>query len=361
MAATELRQAIDADSGLATMRSEYLDRHVRALQTSLRILEGENLSLVEEAEKLYNITPEWQDEQVFLEAQRALDEYLPPGENLNERAAIYRDQMRVDLEWSDVERLFNEILAELRRRTQQRFPLPSGDSFELRFVSDQPWEAYNWYLGECRSRIDFNTDAPLYAARLVDTMAHEGYPGHHTEHCLKEDLLWRQQRHSEHCVQILHAPMAVVSEGIATRALKILIEADELAAWQTEEIFPRADLPDLDAYKMARMSAATESLEGIAGNAAFLMYEQGASDEEVVKYYQKFGLTSEEGARRAVRFLRDPLFRSYVFTYFYGARLLDELISKRGDQDLWFARLLTEPVTPSQIVHWIEEGDGLEN
>jgi len=86
-----------------------------------------------------------------------------------------------------------EIIAELRRRTQARFPLPDGESFELRIVTNQPWSAYNWYLGDFRSRIDVNTDLPLHVTGLVDLMAHEGYPGHHTEHSLKEARLARER------------------------------------------------------------------------------------------------------------------------------------------------------------------------
>ena len=49
-------------------------------------------------------------------------------------------------------------------------------------VQDQPWSGYNWYLGNGRSRVDLNTDLPIYAYLLTDLLTHEGYPGHHTEH-----------------------------------------------------------------------------------------------------------------------------------------------------------------------------------
>jgi len=50
----------------------------------------------------------------------------------------------------------------------------------------------------------------------------------------------------------------------------------------------------------------------------------------------------------------NPLYRSYIFTYRYGGEMLDALFATQGDRDPWFVRLLTEPVTPSQIRSWTE-------
>ena len=69
----------------------------------------------------------------------------------------------------------------------------AGESFRYELVSDYPWGAYNWYLGDAHSLIQFNTDVPLNALGLLDICAHEGYPGHHTEAMLKEKHLYQEQ------------------------------------------------------------------------------------------------------------------------------------------------------------------------
>ena len=51
--------------------------------------------------------------------------------------------------------------------------------------SGQPWSAYNWYRGKAQSLVEFNTDVPISMLNILGTMAHEGYPGHHTEGQLK--------------------------------------------------------------------------------------------------------------------------------------------------------------------------------
>ena len=60
--AAALEQAISADASLDAQRKDFLARHVRAMQTTLRLLSGEQLSLADEAEGVYDIRPEWNDE-----------------------------------------------------------------------------------------------------------------------------------------------------------------------------------------------------------------------------------------------------------------------------------------------------------
>jgi hypothetical protein len=351
--ASNLAAALADDTQMHSQRHDFLTRQVRAMQTSLRILQGEQLTLAEEVKALYDITPEWVDEAIFQEAHRTLDELLPAGDSLIERMAIREKATEVPFE--RVAPLLHEIIAELRRRAQARFPLPSDESFELQLVTDQPWTAYNWYLGHFRSRIDINTDLPLHITDLTNLIAHEGYPGHHTELSIKELQLVCEQGRIEHCVALINSPSCVVSEGIATRALSILMTDEEQITWHAEELFPRAGFSHLDArreHTITANAAQFGKLAGVGGNAAFLLHDQGASEDKVVAYLQQYGLLSVKEARKWVDFLGNPLFRSYIFTYRYGGEMLDALFATQDDRDHWFARLLTEPVTPSQIRSW---------
>lgn len=349
--ASDLAAAIADDTEMDSQRRDFLARQVRAVQTSLNILQGEQLTLVEEVKALYDITPEWVDEAVFQETHRTLDGLLPPGDSLAERMTVRRKATEVPVE--RVEPLLHEIIAELRRRTRTRFPLPADEAFQLQLVSDQPWGAYHWYLGSCRSRIEINTDLPLHITALAGLMAHEGYPGHHTELSIKESQLMREEGWIEHCIALINSPSCAVSEGIATRALSTLMTDDELVAWYASELFPHAEFGHLDAHREHAIETAWLELGWAAlGNAAFLLHDQGTSQDEVMAYVQQYGLRSEQEARKRVDFLKEPLFRSYIFNYRYGAEMLDSLFAAQDDHDHWFARLLTEPVTPSQIGAW---------
>lgn len=222
----------------------------------------------------------------------------------------------------------------------------------MRLVAGQPYNANNCYLGEFRSRLDINTDLPLHITELVYLIAHEGYPGHHTEFSVKESRLAREQNRLEHCISIINAPSCVVSEGIATRALPTLMTDEEQIAWHAEELFPTAGFGHLDARHEHTISAVVAphgKLAGAHGNAILLMHDEGAGEDEVAAHLQRYGLLSPEEARKEVEFIGNPLFRSYIFTYRYGGELLDGLFAAQDDRDQWFTRLLTEPVTPSQI------------
>jgi len=346
-----LLTAIDTDTEMDSQRRDYLARNVRAVQTSLRILQGEQLALADEVEALYDIRPEWVDEGVFEEAHEALDRFLPPGDTLAERMTIRKK--RTELPTRRLLELLCEIAAQFRQRTRARFPLPMDESLELQLVTDQPWGAYNWYLGNCSSRIDINTDLPLHITGLADLIAHEGYPGHHTELSIKETRLMHEKGWIEHCVALINAPSCVVSEGIATRALSMLLTDDELIRWYAEELFPRSGFGHLEAQHEHAIDKAREKLIGVGGNAAFLLHDHGANEDEVTAYIMQYALSTEEEARKHVSFIKSPLFRSYVFTYRYGREMLDALFDAKDDRDHWFNRLISEPVTPNQIRTWI--------
>lgn len=353
-----LREAADLSAALATdtspedpQRHDYLATELLAMQTALRVLGGEPLALAEEVAGLFDVQPVWEDERTFEEAHRALEELLPPGPTIQERMAA-RDAA-TEIPVARAEPLLHAIVAELRRRTQARFPLPDGESFELCIVKDQPWSAYNWYLGDYRSRIDVNTDLPLHVTGLVDVMAHEGYPGHHTEHVLKEARLARERGYVEFCVTPLYGPFCTVAEGIATRAASVVLTDEEWVAWHADDLFPRAGLDGLDAARERAIIKAGKALDAVGGNAAMLLHERGASPDEVIAYLRRYGLMRENEARQFLRFLTPRLDAAYVFNYYYGARLLDALFAARGGADPWFGRLLTEPVTPGQLRAWI--------
>jgi len=348
--ADALAETLDADPELDPQRHDFLASQVSAMQTSLCALRGEPLSLTEEAKGLYDIHPAWTDEAIFDEAHRELDDLLPPGGSLFERMIARQTALEIPVE--QVKSLLGEITAALRQRTKARFPLPEDEAFEVHFVKDQPWSGYNWYLGGCRSRIDINTDLPLRIAHLTGLLAHEGYPGHHTELANKELRLVHERGWIEHSIALINSPSCVIAEGIATRALEVLMEREEIIAWQAA-LFRRAGYDHLDARREHTIDELGRKLAGIGGNAAFLLHDRGASDAEVAAYIQRWRLATPEEARKTLAFLKSPRNRAYIFTYHVGGELLDALFAAKGDRDTWFSRLLTEPVTPGQIRAWI--------
>jgi hypothetical protein len=268
----------------------------------------------------------------------------------------WREQFEVPVETA---RLMIEAVAdETRKRASVFAPLPDGEGIEISMVSNKPWSGYNWYLGGCRSLIEINTDLPIQASRLLDLVSHEGYPGHHTEHAIKEQRLFREQGYGEHSIQLINTPECVISEGIATLAESIIFTAEESAEWRREHLYRMAGI-DVDPAREMQVMEAQRALKSLAGNAALLLHEEGVAHEDVVEYFARYGLESPERARHRLSFIADPLWRAYVFTYHVGYDLLGSWLNlpaedgESGDAVLRrlerFARLLADQVTPSAI------------
>ena len=336
---------------LDTQRQDFLSRQVTAMQMSLQLLAGESVSLAEEVRALYDIEPTWRDESIALEAHQTLHQILPGDGSLNERMDGWKKSLEIPVE--KVQELLPFIVDRLRALTREKFALPEQETFTLEFVSDQPWIAYNRYLGECTSGIEINTDLPARVNDLAVMIAHEGYPGHHTELSMKDSKLVRKLNYPEHVLTLINSPSCVISEGIATTALETILPEDELEDWYRKEILPRAGMTHIDAALMMEVDRASKQLHGLWGNAAFMLYDQKKSTEEISTYLQTHALDTEQEANHAIRFISNPLDRSYIFTYFAGRDLLNELF-RREDREKYFKRLLEEPVTPSQVRQWIK-------
>ena len=347
---SNISQAYEMDA----QRKDFLVRQVTAMQMSLRLLREDSVSLADEASALYDVQPQWKQEADFEEAHRELDQILPAGSSLEERNQKWKKSLEIPIE--KARELFPVILERLRELTRQKFGLPEGESFQVEFVSNQPWMAYNYYLGRYRSHIEINQDLTLSIDNLVETAAHEAYPGHHTELANKEAKLIRQKKYEEHVVTLLNSPAAVIAEGIATSARETILPEKELEDWYRDDLLPRAGLTGIDPSRITARSRVNKKSSGLEGNAAFMLFDQLKPPQEVRSYLQKYGLYNDKELNHILRFISNAQDRSYIFTYHIGHDLLDQLFSK-GDHIVYFKRLLQEPVTPSQIRQWIEDID----
>jgi hypothetical protein len=182
-------------------------------------------------------------------------------------------------------------------------------------------------------------------------MTHEGYPGHHTEHAIKERLLYRRQARAEACVQLINAPECVISEGIADLAREVIFSEPQLEAWLRDVLYPQAGIV-ADVERDRAIAQALRMLRPVGGNAAFLLHRDRAGEQTVMDYIRHYGAEIEKEARQSYRFISNPLFRSYIFNYHYGRDLLSRYI-EAGDRIARFRTLLEQPLTPSRVEQWI--------
>lgn len=350
-AAIALADALPAQ-GFEPQRAAYLERQVRAMETVCRTLSGERFSLADEVERCFDIRPEWTPEAQFELARALAEEALPGQGSLSERYAAWRRRYELAPQGAGLlAGMVGRALAEARRRTRTFVDLPEDERMEVETVREKPWTAANWYLGNRRSRLELNTDLPVNVAWLLDLMCHEGYPGHHTEAVVKEQTLYRERGYSEQSVLLTSTPQLVIAEGIATLAFEMIFSAHEAEQWLAEHLYPEAGI-EPDAADHAKLRMAADLLLGVPGNAAFML-EEGRPDAEVIDYLMEYTLEPEERIRKRLEFLKVPFMQSYVFSYFYGKRLMQPLL-QGSDRLAIFRRFLTEQLYPSLLVEWAE-------
>lgn len=348
-AADQLAELLEA-SDYPARRRAYLHKQLLAMLTTCRRLAGERLPYRDEIQRCFDIDPSLIAEDEFDAAIEELETLLPGYGPVQARMVAWRKQFEIT---PTVARpLLEMIKAELRERTLVLYPLPAGEKVEFRLVHDQPWSGYNWYYGNYTSGVDINTDLPIQANSLTHLIAHEAYPGHHTEHCLKEAGLYASRGWAEHSIFLLNTPECVIAEGIANTGQKVIFAPGELEQWQTTTVYPAAGIAGDP--REGRIAQASTALAGVIGNAALLLHDQGRSDDEVVRYIMRYSLVTEERARQRVRFITDPLWRAYIFTYFYGERMMEQWL-RRGDKVERFGTLLREQIYPSLLERWIIE------
>ncbi len=331
-------------------REAFLTASLRAIECTVRMLNGESFDYLDEVYRIYDVRPELVAESRFEAAARELDGILPlggTGETIPTRLQAWRKGFEVDT--TKALPLLEIARVETRRRTAAFVDLPEDESVEISLVKGQPWSAYNWYLGNGRSLIEFNTDMRLQAPALLGTFAHEGYPGHHTEHMLKEQVLYRDRGYAERAVMLLHCPTAVIAEGIATTALQMIFPDGDHYEWNVEVLFEEAGIPadPSTADSLRRASEASEALRYVSGNAAILYHTGQLNRDQTIDYLQTYGLLSPDRAAKSFSFISHPLFRSYPFTYTIGY----DLITATPDPAVTFRRLLTGQQLPSHLIN----------
>jgi hypothetical protein len=319
--------------------SVYLEAQLRGLEAVARRLGGEEMSYEEEVERCYGTRAERIPEERFEEAHRELDEALPRGGTLAERYQRWEDGDPVPPDKLDV--ALATLAERLRETTRELVGLPDGETYELVLVSDKHWYAFNDYRGALHSRVEVNTDLPISAGAVVATLAHEVYPGHHTERVWKEQLLYRDGR-LEESILVYGTPQSVITEGIAVLAVDTVVEQHgELVAEALGECGIR-----YDAETARRVRRAGRVIDDAVANAAILLHVDGVSTDEARSYLQRWELISEERAQQHVDFVMDRWGRTYIRTYTDGYELCRNWVA--GDVQK-FKRLLTEQLTPAAL------------
>ena len=328
---------------LEQQRRRWLSAQLEALICVAETAAGMAVGWQEAVLRCYGIEVAVLPEDRFAQAHARLDTVLPGGGGLADRLERWNESQQVP-----PEKLldgFNALTEELRRRTRRLVDLPDGEQIEAEIVSGKPWNAYNWYRGQLKSRIEINTDLPIRSYDLAIMAAHEGYPGHHTEHACKEAHLVGDLGRLEASILLIHTPECLISEGIAEVALVQAL--GENWARQVAEILRPLTIP-FDPEVARVVVDASSTLDNVNVNVAYFAHERGLETDELIGYHRRWALSEEDRARKAVAFITHPFWGAYVPTYSVGHRLVHAYTAHQPEN---LRRLLTEQLTTADLLN----------
>src|SRR4051794_29805984 len=341
-------------AGLPADRSDYLRGQLTGLECTARKMSGEPVGFVDEVASYFQVDVTLGDPAEYAAAHAELETLLPGSGSLAERYAAHR--RREECPPERLEAAVHAVSSALRDRVRGQYGLPEPETVRYEVVTDKPWSGFNYYEGDYRSRVAINADLPHRLSQLPHLVAHESYPGHHTEHCRKERGLVERDRHLEHTVFLVNTPECLMAEGLADLGVDAAI-GERWGAW-SEEVLGDLGLR-FDGELAERIATAAAPLNRVRQDAAVLLHDRGVDADEVAAYIQRWSLVSHERATQQLRFLTHPLWRAYISTYVEGYDLLTRWLTGRpADQAVEdrFLRLLDEPLTPSVVAAELARG-----
>jgi hypothetical protein len=341
----------DADE-MVHLRHRALRKQIESLATRVEMLEGRQLSFDEESRGLYDAVAPVKNDAQFQALLDELAHLLPGDESLFERYEAFRKQFEIPRDRLDA--VFQTAIAECRVRTMRFISLPEEESFEMEYVTDKPWSAYNWYQGSYHSLIQINTSLPTYIGDAVDLACHEGYPGHHVENILRERDLLRGRDWIEFSLFPLFSPLGVISEGSAEYGISMAFPDEERVAFERERLFPLAGLDPDRAEEYHQVRILVRELDSASIEAARRYLDGEFNRQQTVDWLENFSLSSGPEAEKDVRFIE--AYRSYVINYSLGKDLVQNYVETGAGSNApierrWqmFEQLLASTRIPSDL------------
>ena len=176
---------------------------------------------------------------------------------------------------------------------------------------------------------------------LVDTVAHETYPGHHLEHAWKEaDLVDRPPAGG---VDPAHQHARMPDQrgpGRPRRRVRRPAESGPTCSSSSSSArawpWPPTRRPARRRSRRSRWPP-RRSVAAIRGNAAFLRHADGGRTRRCWPTCRTSAATSPEVAAKRLEFIEHPLWRTYVFVYAEGEALLRRWVDAVPPERAWRA------------------------
>ena len=250
--------AARAGAGMASAedqtRLRYLTLQLNALRFAADKQLGRAASLEEQAKEEFALELPPFDAPAIQRTLAEIGRVLPGKDTLAERVNELRRRLRVPREKRRP--VFEAALSACKEVSAAVFPLPPQEEVDFRFSPfSQRVGADGWARhgdDDFQTEIWINEDVPLDVSRALRLACHEGYPGHHVQHVLTDQLFetrqWLELRLSPAFGRHL-----LLTEGAAEVGAELAFPAERRAALYREKLFPAAEVNDVDAGVLVRI------------------------------------------------------------------------------------------------------------
>lgn len=329
------------DGDLEPQRRRWLRAQLVGLDTLTAKMSGVEISYSDEVAACYGVRPSLIPTDEIADAHRAAEALLPGTGSLAERLETVRSDHAIERD--TIRPVLDALADDFRDRTRAMFGLPDGEHVEFELVTDQPWSGFNYYEGNLVSRVAINCDLPVLSTSIGHLVAHEAYPGHHTEHTLKEVGLVRGRGWLEESIFLIGAPQCLMAEGLADLGIEVMLGEDKtrVVGDIVRSCGARHDDSVIDAA-----SALGEMSSRVRGNLGILLHDQQMPIDDVIAYAERWLLVDRARAAKSVEFMTDPTWRAYISCYVEGLPLCRAFV---GGDPARYGRLLTEQLIPQDL------------
>lgn len=331
-------------------RKTFMKKHLLAFKSILKVLNNEDINLKQQVKDILNVDLEWTDEKVFKKGLKLFDNGLPGNGDLNSR---YNDWLqRNTYSFNNDKQMLDfieDLIKSIRDFSKDIVNLPKEDDVITDLVSDKNYGASTRYVGNYKSKLNINKDIPFNFFQAVPLIAHELYPGHHTEFCMKEKYLVKEKGYFESTVFLLNSPQLVISEGIGEVAFDMILSDDSFLSYLTNNIYKKYNIKVDDVnIKSILKASRINSIDQIANNVV-MMFEDGRSENEIKNYVRKYTLQPDFMTEHLLSNIRSSQFtKIYSTIYYHGKKLVQDYLNE-GNQKERFNELLKKQCYPTML------------
>jgi hypothetical protein len=335
------RAAADISSAEEQARLRYLTLQLNALRFAADRQLGRAASVDEQAKEEFGLELPPFDAPAIRQHLDEIARLLPGKGTLGERMSDLRRRIMVPSEKR--REVFEAAISACKEVSAPVFPLPAGAGIEIRFSEfgqHQGWDGLADHTGDYHTQIWINEEVPLDVSRAARLACHEGYPGHHVQHALIDQLFESRQ-----WIELRLTPAfgrhLLLTEGAAEVASDVTLPADRRAALYRETLFPAAEVESVDAAVLVRIEDLQRELLPVVTDVARAFLANTITETRARDRLANEALVPDAGVMLALIERQ----RARALVYGEGRRLIYSLLPSR---DLAGLRALMHSTTALQ-------------